>query len=327
MQDGAIMNRPVKKLFDLEIDEISVVDRPANQHGLIAFAKSAGVGEGSNVQEDEMPVFTDGDGVPVDTDALEHGDLVYDENGVEYVFAEDEGSEDLVDERELVDAGVDKAGGSSLVRGAKAGIGGWNEPGLTKPGKAANWALRNKKKVGAGAGLVGATGAGGAYMASKSLGDSILEELSKAVTEDDRNKIVAKAMDEVAKSQTQIEELSKALESERDERITEAFISKAEEYNLPVSPEVFGPILKAIAEVLDDEQLDVLDAVLTSVGDMIYDEIGYVGDTDNASVINQVNAYADELVGKADVTHAAAMVALLEANPAAYDAYLAENGR
>ena len=30
----------VRKLTDIEIDEVSVVDRPANQHGLIAFSKS-----------------------------------------------------------------------------------------------------------------------------------------------------------------------------------------------------------------------------------------------------------------------------------------------
>jgi hypothetical protein len=34
--------RTVKRLYDLEIDEISLVDRPANQHGLVAIAKRPG---------------------------------------------------------------------------------------------------------------------------------------------------------------------------------------------------------------------------------------------------------------------------------------------
>jgi hypothetical protein len=37
-----------------------------------------------------------------------------------------------------------------------------------------------------------------------------------------------------------------------------------------------------------------------------------------------VSAYAEELVGKSDLSGAAAMTALFASNPAAYDAYLAE---
>ena len=275
VQDGVTMSRPVSKLFDIEIDEVSVVDRPANQGGLIAFAKNAGNGAGPSVQEDHMPVYTNADGVPVDTDKLNEGDLVYDENGFEYVFT----TEDIDDVDDLQFEDSDE-----------------REPEL-----------------------VGA---------SKSLGDSILEELSKAVTDDERNVVVAKALDRMRASEREVVRLSKALEAEQDQRITEAFISKAAEYNLPVAPEVLGPILKAVAEVLTDDQLDVLDQLFESVGDTLYQEVGYVGDTDNDSVVNRVNAAARELVGKSDgVSDAQAFVALLEANPAAYDAYLAENGR
>jgi hypothetical protein len=80
--------------------------------------------------------------------------------------------------------------------------------------------------------------------------------------------------------------------------------------------------------VLTDEQLDVLDQLFEAVGDTLYDEVGYVGDTSNYSVLDQVNAYAGELVGKADMTSAEAVVKAFEDNPAAYEAYLAEqNGR
>jgi hypothetical protein len=82
-----------------------------------------------------------------------------------------------------------------------------------------------------------------------------------------------------------------------------------------------------VAEALTDEQLDILDQILSSVSDTLYDEVGFVGESDNNSVLDQVNAYSLELVGKSDLTQSEAMVALLEANPAAYDAYLLENGR
>lgn len=371
------MNRPVRKLFDLEIDEVSTVDRPANQHGLIAFAKN-------DTQEDQMDFF-DSEGAPVDTDVLEHGDVVYDEDGTEYVFAEDDAD---VDDRELAEVGkaslieagmrgraAAAAAGRRGARGVQRGRGAVgsrkaraqarfaNNPfgagykvgrggGSATPGAiiaasgdpavtgGASMKFergfergvhfgRNRNRYLAGGGSLAALGAGGyGYeKTKKSLGDSVLEQLSKAVTDSDREEIIAKALDEVEVIKAQNDELSKALEAEQDARITEAFISKAEEYNLPVSPAVLGPILKAVAEVLSDEELDVLDQLFESVGDTLYREVGYVGDTDNVSVLDQVDAYAQELVGKADVSLAEAQVALLASNPDLYDAYIAENGR
>lgn len=306
------MNRPVKKLFDLEIDEVSVVDRPANQHGLIAFAKN-------DTQEDHMAGIYDTDGDPVDEASLEHGDVVYDEDGNEYVFVEEGVEVEYDDSDQLVGAGISKAGPAPLSHAA-LGLAG-------QARTAGSWLKRNKKPL-IGGGVAGAAIGGGTVgLAKKSLGDDVLEQLSKAVTDFDKEEIIAKALNEVEIAKAETAQLRKALEEAEDARITEAFISKAGEYNLPVAPSVLGPILKAVAEVLSDEQLDVLDELFSSVGDALYQEIGYVGDTDNESVINQVDAYAAELVGKSDMTLAEAQVALMEANPALYDAYLAENGR
>ena len=74
------------QLSDLEIDEVSTVDRPANQHGLITFSKSTGMGEGYTEEvtmpgENEIEVF-DADGQPIDE--LAHGDVVYDQDGNEF---------------------------------------------------------------------------------------------------------------------------------------------------------------------------------------------------------------------------------------------------
>lgn len=163
----------------------------------------------------------------------------------------------------------------------------------------------------------------------KSLGDSVLEQLSKAVTEADREQIIAKALDEVEIAKAEAIAAQEELAYLQDERVTEAFIAKAAEYNLPVSPEVFGPILKAAATVLDEEQLDILDHVLTAAGEAMYEEIGFTGGGAN-SVFDQVTGFASEMVTKSagDFTIEQASTAMFAANPEAYDAYIAEqNGR
>jgi hypothetical protein len=367
------MTRPVRnKLFDLEIDEVSVVDRPANQHGLIAFAKaqrasagsqfakSTGLGEAPNPQEDFMPdndgVY-DSDGIAVDINELELGDLVYDEAGNEYVFTEEDDDEDdegqyaEADEEEDEDAyETSKAFGFAPVaararslfgqskqfgRGARQGVRSNRAGTMFNGGPAgagyragqATWGARTggQRALIAGGGGIG-IGATGEHM-RKSLGDEVLEGLSKAVNDDERNQYIAKALDEIEVYKAQNEAMASELDMMRDEQIESVFISKAAEYNLPVSPEVLGPILKAMTEVLSDDQLDVVDQLFSSVGDALYDEIGYVGDTDNISVIDQVDAFANELVGKADISREQAQVLAFEANPAAYEAYLLENGR
>lgn len=270
------MSRSVKKLFDLEIDEVSVVDRGANQHSLIAFAKSANAGEDHPPVEESMPeMIYDEAGNAVDVDTLEHGDVVFDDSGAEYVWVvEDDDSEELMEDERVL-AGVGKAD--------------------TAP--------------------------------SKSLSETVLEELSKAVTESDRERVIAKAMDEVSKAQEEARAAWEYAQSERDARLTSEYISKAAEYNVPVAPEVLGPILKSIDEKLAEDEAAVIKELLASVGDALYDEIGYVGESSNTSVLDTVDAYAAELVGKSDLTREQALTAMFEANPEAYDAYLSEMGR
>lgn len=385
-----IMSRPVSKLIDLDIDEVSVVDRGANQHSLIAFSKSLQPG-GAEHPEVSMPpedvLVFDETGEEVAVDELEHGDTVFDAEGNEYVFVEDELDED----EEIGKAGAPLAltRGSRMQRGAakvrafrdrptsrwspggemssgsrmglRAQIAGRDAAGRmgqrymtsdarkgatvsgytfgsdgsvtgVEMGRTLNRGLvaRDAAIVAGGAAALGGAAYGGKKARdryAKSLGESVIEELSKAVTDSDRDAIIAKALDEVEIAKAEAAEAMAWAEAEHDARVTEAFISKAAEYNLPVAPAVFGPILKAMAEVLTEEQLDILDDIFTSVGDALYEEIGYVGESSNSSVLDQVNAYADQYVGKSDFSREQMTTAFLEANPAAYDAYLAEMGR
>ena len=340
----------------MEFDEVSSVDRPANQHGLIAISKSL---MEQTIEEDGVSELYSEAGEQVSEDALQHGDVVFDGAGNEYVYVIEDDLDDDDDDvekasPEWLSAAVRGArgagekmrsgfrGGFDTARGVKAA------PVTTarameaapRSAKVGDWIARNPGKAalagaGAGAGAVGVAG-GGAYMIGrkdsnmeKSLGDSVLEQLSKAVSEADREEIIAKALDEVEIAKAQAEAAREELAWLQDQRITDAFISKAAEYNLPVSPEVFGPILKAAAEVLDDEQLEILDHVLTAAGEAIYDEIGYAGGAAN-SIFDQVNGFAAEMVEKSagDYSLEQASTAMFAANPDAYDAYIAEqNGR
>src|SRR4051812_17713607 len=77
------MARPVKKLSNMEIDEISLVDKGANQHAMITIAKRA-------TEEETMPELYNEDGTLLDENSLENGQVVYDQGGNAYEFTLDE---------------------------------------------------------------------------------------------------------------------------------------------------------------------------------------------------------------------------------------------
>lgn len=317
--------KTVKRLFDMEFDEVSLVDRPANQFASIAFSKAQG---------EEPSVSEDFEVEEVDIDDLEVGDVVVDEEGNEFEVVEED--DDTEVEKFSPSGLMGSTALSRLSAGFRAGKG---APRNVQPtgidGRAGQTGLhlgRNRKRYATGAAATTAAGAtygGKKYMdnreeASKSLGDALLEELSKASGEDQRAALIAKAMDEVEIAKAAAAEAWDMAEKERDLRLTDEFISKAAEYNVPVAPQVLGPILKSMAETLSDEQLEVLDQLFESIGDVLYEEIGFTGENDNVSVLDQVNAHAAELVGKADIGGAQAIADIFEANPEAYEAYLTE---
>lgn len=329
-----------KRLFDMEIDEISLVDRGANQHAAIVISKADGF------EEDGMPaeidVLYDSDGDLVDYE-LEHGDVVYDEQGNQYVYVieDDDEDGDYGEYGKSEDFSKEKTGIKwihDIPQQAK-----WAHSYANEQGKKAVSSIKAHPKeygigTAVGAGTTAAAATAGSKIgnknkkkeapmepAKKSLGDVVLEELSKAASEDERSEIIAKAMEEVEIAKEQANEAWGRVAEQEDAMLESAFISKAAEYNLPVNPIDFGQILKAASTVLDYEQLDLLDQLFSSVGEALYEEIGYVGDTDNTSVMDVVNGYVGDIIGKSDATPEMIQSAVFEANPDAYDAYLAEN--
>jgi hypothetical protein len=136
--------RTAKRLHDLEIDEISLVDRPANQHGLVAIAKRD---EGA-----PMPLY-DEEGYEVDPSLLEIGDVAYNENGEQFAVVdeneaaelgfevpEDLSDEEYDDEPQLVGKAGNpfrRGAGSALEhvagRGSSSSPGGARRPGARYP--------------------------------------------------------------------------------------------------------------------------------------------------------------------------------------------------
>src|SRR5499427_8323249 len=81
------MPRRRNNLTDMEIDEISTVDKTANQYSRFVISKRA-------PEEDQMPDIYDQEGQPLNEDDLEFGDVVFDNEGNAYEYVEDDGEDE-----------------------------------------------------------------------------------------------------------------------------------------------------------------------------------------------------------------------------------------
>jgi hypothetical protein len=240
-------------------------------------------------------------------------------------------------------------GDRQLMRGAEYGSGATRRVDMAA-GRAQGAIGRGRERAGqavymnpgrtlayGGAGLA-TTGAGtGAVVharrkstASKSLGEQVLVELSKAMNEGEREEIIAKAMDVVDDQQYQINELTAAVTSLIDREESMGFAEVAKGYELPVDPDELGDVLKRASHHLSPRDLATLDRVLSASGEYIakgYDEIGFGGLGGPSNVMDQVGAIAGEAVSKTEygaLTPEQAVVAVFDSNPDAYDEYLQE---
>ena len=321
------MGRMVKRLSNLEIDEVSLVDRPANQHGLVAIAKA-------DTMEDSMSVY-DADGREVEESQLQVGDFVYDGEGNEFQVTDGDGAADEGHEEEE----VGKSNPFKLASrfGVKDTATAYGNRGKRRAGELVQRAMdseagqhvsRNKHRYGYGG--TAAAGAGAGYGMSKSLGDTVMESLSKALTQDDRDEVISKAMDaleDVAKRNEQLEEVVANLIEERE---TEQFGAIAKSYGLPGEDADLGGLLHRASQELPEEDVIALDRLFTAAGTVTkayYDEIGITAPGADSDILGQVYAMAGEVVVKnadAGITQEQAVTALFSQNPEAYDEYLAE---
>jgi len=275
------MTRKVREIQDLVIDEISLVDKGANQHATVTIAKSA-----DGEKENYMDIY-DEQGNPLDPDALEIGDVVYDAAGDAYeIQAEDENDEEYeeVEERELEMA-----------------------KSFTTP-----FAKREQAKS----------------TVAKGFANGLREELSKALTDRDRDEVINKAFSQIEALTEATEIAKRAAEQERDIRLTQEYTEIAKSYNLPgIEVTELGSVLKSCAEKLSYEECEVIGKALqfaAEAQDVLFDEIGSIGGGDNSDVLNMVEAHVDGVVAKSGVSREELVTEVFMQNPDAYDQYLAD---
>lgn len=260
------MPRQANWLSNIEVDEISLVDRPANQHAKVAIAKRA---------PEETVEYFDEKGEAVDLDSLEIGDVIYDSERNPFVIEEDE-AENQYDEAELELAGV-----------------------------------------------------------GKSLAEQVREDLSKALSDVERDEVISKAMGAISKAEQRANEAEAIAKSERDLRLTREYVSKAESYNVPgVTSQELGPVLMRAAEAMSHDDCVVLNKAFTAMGSA-FTELGATGAATNGDafgVIEELLTPADDselskaLKARGSDAHEAIEKAF-DADPSAYDRYLAERAR
>lgn len=267
------MPKIIKNVTDMEIDEISLVDRGANQHALVTITKRA-------PEEDNMPeidLYND-QGELLDQDSLGDGDVVYDDEGNAYEFTlEDE------EAAELETVGKN----------------------YTNP-------FLDRKPV--------------SKSQNRSYADLVMEELSKADSDDARDEVLAKAFGRMEELENEAKQTAEIAKAERDLRLTREYISKAAEYNVPVDPAELGPVLYRMAEAMNYEDCSVIAKCLEASGAMLFEEVGNIGGGDNDDIMSRVDGILDSQLSKSEsgINKADSVVGLFDQAPEAYDQYRAE---
>ncbi len=159
-------------------------------------------------------------------------------------------------------------------------------------------------------------------------------ELAKGRKDDDEDDVwkgvppeIRKRVEAAEKRAAEAEEVAKR---ERDRRVTREFVEKARGYRgLPVEPDEFGPLLKAVSEKAPEEY-EKLEEVLRAADEAIasgrlFDEVGRSGPSRGGDAYAKLEAAAAEL-RKADpeLTKEQAIVKAAEQHPELAEAYRKE---
>lgn len=302
--------RVVKAVSDMDIDEISLVDRPANQHASVMIAK-AYQGDPMAEKATETGYFWD-DGSPVMTDdEIGPDDRITNAEGEVFALSDEaiaelEAEANAGREDELVGAGAPGAEIGKSLFGRQAAAG------------------RPAQRGGV----------------QKSLVETLQETISKAVGEEGLREGLSKAVELLAKADKRASDAETLAKAEQNLRLEREFVAKAATYGaLPIAPEVLGPILKRCAEYLPEADCVELNKVFTATGEILFQELGMQGggSEDGSDPMAQVNAAIEAgsitKVAKNDegetvtLSKAEQTVAYFAEHPELYDDYRAQLGQ
>lgn len=246
-----------------KVDEVSSVDLPANQHGLFVLTKRA-------APEETQVEYFDADGQQVDIQTLPEGSWVQDENQNPFQVHWSEEDDDQLQQAADEYGDYEQGGDDELYDGAR-------ERELQEVGKSA---FLNK-------------------LAKR--GDDVFANISKAlssaIADDSARTQIAKAFSDqqvqLSKAEQRAEEAWKIAKAAQDREETRVYIAKASEYDVPVAPEVLGPVLMRMSKALSYEDCAVVATLLENTGD-IFKQYGIDGGGDTDDVFDQVEKYMAE---------------------------------
>lgn len=291
-QTELVAPRVVNAVSDMSLDEVSLVDRPANPHASIVIAKSLGADMTAPIESETGYYWPDGTPVAAD-DEIGPEDQVLDAEGNIYEL-DAEAIQELEDEAnqgELAEVGKSSAFGRTAPRGQVQ--------------KSLAEELSEQLKS----------------MVSKSAGG--VDEGTRAV--------LSKAVEALQASEARTAAAEQIAKSERDIRLTREYISKADSYgDIPgVTAQELGPILKRCEELLPSADCVVLNKVFEATGGILFKELGRTGggsnDLDPFAIV-EAQLESGQIAKSADgkpISKAAATTEYFTQNPEAYDEYVA----
>ena len=161
---------------------------------------------------------------------------------------------------------------------------------------------------------------------------TFLSELSKNLEDEETREAISKAQDLVTKANSRAEEAEQIAKAERDIRLHREYVEKARSFhNLPVNPDEFGPVLKALEETLTAEQVEMVTKALKTANDTVanagfFGEVGKRG-IDGYESISKAEGLAVEKAKDEGITKEEALSKIYDENPDLYDEYVSEHGR
>ena len=155
--------------------------------------------------------------------------------------------------------------------------------------------------------------------------DAFRSELSKSITDIERDEVISKAFGRVAELEEQLSKATEIAKAEQSIRLTREYVEVAKGYNIPTDPNTLGPVLMRMAETMSDADCAVIHKALSGAGNALFQEVGFIGGGDNVDVMSQVDAAIDAAISKSGgkVDRNQAVAEFFEQNPDAYDEYLA----
>lgn len=337
------MSKKVNKLSDLEIDEVSLVDRGANQHASVEFFKNF---DGEEVEE---PENTD------DVSESFFSKLVSKVLGTDFTTSQDD--DGTMSPINKMTPGLQMPYGqmpegqpapgpqNAMPQGAQAfpadpGMGEMPaemEAGPPLPDEVIDYIQQLEEQL---AQALGQAGEGDQVhqeedqMVGKQYTDedevAFLSELAKSLQDEDQRESIAKAEQLVKKANERAEAAETIAKAERDHRLTQEFIAKARGFaNLPLDAKEFGPVLKRLHDTMSEDDVKLIEKALSTANESVSNYFGEIGKRgDNAVLTDRLESIAKSMTeSDSSMTMEQARSRALEQDPSLYDEFLQEQGR